>query len=239
MLYLSRIYLKEECPKAFPFNLTFLKDGLNIKLNKSVTFFVGENGIGKSTLLEAIADKCNFNLSGGSRNHNYNFHKTESQLSEYLTLSWKIKTGQGFFMRAESFFNFSTYIDKIAEEDKQILDAYGGKSLHQRSHGEAFLALFHNHFQKGIYILDEPEAALSPQRQLSLLSIIHKLEKTGKAQFIISTHSPILMSYPKADIFLLDENIQLVNHKDTEHYQITKSFLESPEIYFRHLFDHI
>lgn len=239
MSYLSRIYLKDERPKKFPFNLPFIKNGLDIKFKKNVTFFVGENGIGKSTLLEAIADKCDFNLSGGNRNHNYAFYKTESELAEYLTLSWKIKTGQGFFMRAESFFNFATYIDEVARSDRQVLDAYGGKSLHHRSHGEAFLSLFHNHFQKGIYILDEPEAALSPQRQLSLLSIINKLEREGKAQFIISTHSPILMSYPGAEIFLLDDNIKLTDYKNTEHYQLTKSFLESPELYFRHLFDDI
>ncbi|ALR29655.1 MULTISPECIES: AAA family ATPase [Chryseobacterium] len=239
MPYLSRIYLKNDHPEGFPFNLPFLKSGLDITLKSNVTFFVGENGIGKSTLLEAIADKCNFNLSGGNRNHNYSFYKTESELSEYLILSWKIKTGQGFFMRAESFFNFATYIDEIAKEDGEILDAYGGRSLHHRSHGEAFLALFNNQFQNGIYILDEPEAALSPLRQLSLLSIIHKLEKAGKAQFIISTHSPILMSYPNSNIFLLNEEIKLTNYKDTEHYQLTRSFLESPEMYFRHLFNDI
>lgn len=239
MSYLSRIYLKNEHPKNFPFNLSFLKNGLDITFSSNVTFFVGENGAGKSTLLEAIADKCNFNLSGGNRNHNYDFYKTESELAEYLTLFWKMKTGQGFFMRAESFFNFATYIDEVTEEYRPVLNAYGGKSLHHQSYGEAFLALFHNHFQKGIYILDEPEAALSPQNQLSLLSIIHKLKKAGKAQFIISTHSPILMSYPNADIFLLNEEIQLTNYKDTKHYQLTKNFLESPEIYFRYLFDDI
>ncbi|WP_073328792.1 AAA family ATPase [Chryseobacterium carnipullorum] len=154
-----------------------------------------------------------------------------------LTLSWKTKTGQGFFMRAESFFNFATYIDEVAKEDRRALDAYGGKSLHQQSHGEAFLSLFHNHFQKGLYILDEPESALSPQRQLSLLSVIHKLEKAGKAQFIISSHSPILMSYPGAEIYLLDDPIQRTHYKETEHYELTKNFLESPELYFRHLFE--
>lgn len=235
--YLSRIYLKDNHPEGFPFNLPFLSNGLDLKLKSNVTFFVGENGIGKSTLLEAIAEKCDFNVSGGSRNHNYNFHKTESELSEYLTLSWKSKTGQGFFMRAESFFNFATYIDEVAEEDRSVLNAYGGKSLHQQSHGEAFLALFHNHFQNGLYILDEPESALSPQRQLSLLSVIHKLEKAGKAQFIISSHSPILMSYPGAEIYVLDEKIQQTSYRETEHYQLTKNFLESPELYFRHLFE--
>jgi predicted ATPase len=125
----------------------------------------------------------------------------------------------------------------VATRDLRVLDAYGGKSLHKQSHGEAFLALFHNHFEKGIYILDEPESALSPQRQLSLLSIIHALEKTGKAQFIISTHSPILLSYPGATIYSLDHNLEPINYKDTEHYQITKNFLNTPDLFFRHLFN--
>ena len=142
MPYLSKIYLKDNHPQDFPFNLPFLRNGLDIRLKSNVTFFIGENGIGKSTLLEAIADQCNFNVAGGSRNHHYNFHKTESVLSDYLTLSWRNKTSQGFFMRAESFFNFATYIDEVAEEDQRVLEAYGGKSLHQQSHGEAFLSLF-------------------------------------------------------------------------------------------------
>lgn len=236
MTYLSRIYLKDDHPKDFPFNLPIFKNGLDLRLKTNITFFVGENGTGKSTLMESIADKCDFNLSGGNRNHSYDFHKTESTLSEYLTLSWKTKINQGFFMRAESFFNFATYVDEVATRDPRILDAYGGKSLHKQSHGEAFLALFHNHFDKGIYILDEPESALSPQRQLALLSIIHKLEETGKAQFIIASHSPILLSYPGATIYSLDNNLEKINYKDTEHYQITKNFLNSPELYFRHLF---
>ncbi|WP_261509960.1 AAA family ATPase [Chryseobacterium paludis] len=237
MTYLSRIYLKDDHPEDFPFNLPIFKNGLNLNLKTNVTFFVGENGTGKSTLMESIADKCEFNLSGGNRNHNYDFHKTESVLSDYLTLSWRTKINEGFFMRAESFFNFATYIDEVSTRDLRVLDAYGGKSLHKQSHGEAFLALFHNHFEKGIYILDEPESALSPQRQLSLLSIIHSLEKTGKAQFIISTHSPILLSYPGATIYSLDHHLKPINYKDTEHYQITKNFLNSPDLYFRHLFN--
>lgn len=239
MPYLSRIYLKDNHPQDFPFNLPFLSKGLDLRLKNNVTFFVGENGIGKSTLLEAIAENCDFNVAGGNRNHHYNFHKTESGLSEHLVLSWSTKTTQGFFMRAESFFNFATYIDEVAEEDRRVLEAYGGKSLQQQSHGEAFLSLFHNRFQKGIYILDEPESALSPQRQLSLLSIIHKLEKAGKAQFIISSHSPILMSYPNAEIYLLDDKIQRIPYKETEHYQLTRNFLDHPERYFKHLFEDI
>jgi predicted ATPase len=221
----------------YPFYLDIFKNGLNISFSKNVSFFVGENGTGKSTLIEAIAEKCEFNLSGGNRNHVYDFHKTESELAQHLRLSWKMKVNQGFFMRAESFFNFATYVDEIAKEDRRILNAYGGKSLHEQSHGESFLSLFSNKFQNGIYILDEPEAALSPQRQLTFMSIIHELEQSGKAQFIIATHSPILLAYPKATIYSLDEGlIHEVSYRETENYKLTKQFLESPEQYFRYLF---
>jgi predicted ATPase len=210
---------------------------LNVDFTSNVTFFVGENGSGKSTILEAIADECGFNLSGGSRNHSYTRHPTESNLSSALRLSWFPKVTNGFFMRAESFFNFATYIDELAQEDPSILNAYGGKSLHQQSHGESFLSLFVNRFKKGIYILDEPEAALSPNRQLSFLVIIHELETSDKAQFIIATHSPILLCYPGAVVLSLDGgNIRKIDYKDAEHYRLTKEFLDNPERYFHHLF---
>ena len=140
-------------------------------------------------------------------------------------------------MRAESFYNFASYIDEIAQEDSAVLQAYGGKSLHHQSHGESFLSLFVNHFNKGIYILDEPEAALSPNRQLAFLALIHDLDISGKAQFIIATHSPMLLSYPGSIIFSLDgEQIKEVDYKQTDHYRITKDFLENPDRYFRYLF---
>ena len=140
---------------------------------------------------------------------------------------------RGFFFRAESFFNFASYIETVSD-----LRAYGGKSLHQQSHGESFLALFENRFEQGFYILDEPEAALSPQRQLTFMSIIHQLEQPGHAQFLIATHSPILMAYPGAKIICFDDNeMKEANYKDTEHYQLTKGFLDTPERYFRWLFD--
>jgi predicted ATPase len=237
MPYLTKIWLLDSHPLEYPFNLDIFKDGLNLSFSKNVSFFVGENGTGKSTLIEAIAEQCGFNLSGGNRNHIYDFHETESKLANYLKLSWEMKVNHGFFMRAESFFNFATYVDQVAKEDRRILDAYGGKSLHEQSHGESFFSLFYNQFQNGIYILDEPEAALSPQRQLAFLSIIHELEQSGKAQFIIATHSPILLAYPKATIYSLDEGlIHEVSYRETEHYKLTKQFLESPEQYFRYLF---
>jgi predicted ATPase len=135
-------------------------------------------------------------------------------------------------MRAESFYNFATYFEQVSD-----LRAYGGKSLHRQSHGESFLALFANRFEQGIYILDEPEAALSPQRQLSFLKIIHDLETPGHAQFLISTHSPIVLSYPRAVLFSLDgDSIREIAYRDTEHYLVTRDFLNSPDRYFLHLF---
>lgn len=136
-------------------------------------------------------------------------------------------------MRAENFFNFATYLDQVSN-----LRAYGGKSLHEQSHGESFLSLFVNRFEQGIYILDEPDAALSPQRQLSFLKILHDLEKSGHAQFLISSHSPIILSYPGAILYSLDgDAIEEVDYHETEHYLITKDFLNSPERFFKYLFE--
>ena len=141
-------------------------------------------------------------------------------------------------MRAESFFNFASQIDEIAKEDPAILLSYGDRSLHEQSHGESFLSLFNNRFgERGVYILDEPEAALSPTRQLSLLAIMNRMEKEERNQFIIATHSPILLSYPGAVIFWLNNGkIEQVEYKETEHYKLTKAFLENPERYFKTLF---
>ncbi len=230
--------IENEFPNRYPFTVTSIANGLEIDFKSNVTFLVGENGSGKSTILEAIADLIGFYLSGGTRNSNYHFQNTESDLSAFMRLTWQSKLSQGFFMRAESFFNFASYMDKLQEENKNIdvYGAYGGKSLHHQSHGESFLALFQNLSTKGIYILDEPEAALSPQRQLTFLAIIHQLEKSGNAQFIIATHSPILLSYPNAIVLNLDNKLEEISYKETEHFRLTKEFLINPESYFRHLF---
>jgi predicted ATPase len=198
-----------------------------------VTFLVGENGSGKSTLLEALAECCGFSPEGGNRDHYRASFADRSDLAQALRLSWFPKVTEGFFMRAESFYNFATYIDQVSD-----LRAYGGKSLHNQSHGESFLALFENRFEQGLYILDEPEAALSPQRQLSFLKIIHDLEVPGHAQFLIATHSPIILSYPGAVLFSLDgHGIHEIAYGETDHFLLTRDFLNSRERYFKHLFD--
>ena len=219
-------------PSRYPFNVRAFSRGIDLGFRSNVTFFVGENGSGKSTLLEAIAECCGFNPEGGNRDHHFATFGDRSDLAQALRLSWMPKVTEGFFLRAESFYNFATYIEQVSN-----LRAYGGKSLHEQSHGESFLSLFVNRFEQGIYILDEPEAALSPQRQLSFLKIIHDLEKPGHAQFLISTHSPIILSYPGAVLFNLDgDTIREVAYSETEHYLVTRDFLNSPERFFKHLF---
>lgn len=201
---------------------------------------MGENGSGKSTLLEAMAVASGFNPEGGTRNFNFSTRDTHSHLGEYITLSRCRYPKDGFFLRAESFYNVASNIDQMDEEPSfspRLIDSYGGVSLHNQSHGESFLALVQNRFGgHGLYLLDEPEAALSPARQLTLLGQMHLLVEED-SQFIVATHSPILMAYPGASIYLLDETgVQPVAYRETEHYQLTRRFLEDPERMFRYLF---
>lgn len=209
-------------PRQYPFTIPAIKHLTRLKFRRNVTFFVGENGSGKSTLLEGIAHQCGFNTAGGGKNNVYDVHASESAVGDYLRLAWLPKMSNGFFMRSESFYQFAEHIDDVGATKR-----YGGRSLLEQSHGESFLSLFVNRFDsKGIYLLDEPEAALSPARQLSLLRILHDMSPTS--QFIIATHSPILLGYPDAEIWRFDESgICTVDYEDTEHYQITRSFLEN------------
>lgn len=226
----------------YPFNISLIQNLKQIVFKKQVTFFVGENGSGKSTILEALAEKIGLGKSG-SKNLSmlYDTEKSDVKiLSDSMNLSWRIKV-DGYFFRAESFWDVANKLDQISKEvgGSGAFLSYGGKNLHHMSHGEGFLAFFKNRIGGGgIYILDEPEAALSPQRQLALLSIIHNLCKNQKSQFIIATHSPILLSYPNSQILSCDEdNLKEVSCEETNHYQITKSFLNNPNQYLRHLFD--
>ncbi len=243
MPFLSYISLSAQQDGSYLQHIPSLKNGLQLKLKNNVTFFVGENGSGKSTLLEGIAEQCGFSLRGGNRNHNlntgYRFEGYESAAASSLQLGWTPRRiTDGFFMRAESFFSFASYIDELAVDDNRILKAYGGRSLHEQSHGESFLNLFNNQFESGVYLLDEPEAALSPARILAFMSVLHRLDKSGCAQFLIATHSPMLICYPGATIYQVDEEgVRETSYEDTEHYYLTKSFLDNPAAYLRHLME--
>ncbi|MDF2963964.1 MAG: putative ATPase [Paenibacillus sp.] len=226
--------------KQYPFSVPALAGTSRLPITAPVTFFVGENGSGKSTLLEAIAWQCGFHTAGGGANQAYEMDGAEADFGPYIRLSWDRKVTNGFFLRAESFFGFANYLDQMAQEQPEYRDdfyaPYGGKSLHEQSHGESFLSLFRNRFgRKAIYLLDEPEAALSPARQLSLLSVFHRL--SPDSQFIVATHSPILLGYPEAQIYSFDgDSIQGIAYEETSHYQLTRRFLENRGAIFRELF---
>ncbi len=226
---------------CYPFMLRAVKALDQINFHPNVTFFVGENGSGKSTLLEAIASSFGFNPEGGTQNLNFATEETHSVLYQYLTLSKGMQRPKdGFFLRAESFYNVATKIDELDREkspSSRIIDSYGGRSLHQQSHGESFMSLLLHRFSgRGLYILDEPEAALSPMRQMAMLSRLHDLVGDN-SQFIIATHSPIILSYPYATIYNVDDDFKPIAYKDTEHYQITQQFLNNPEGMLKILLD--
>ncbi len=235
-----KLHNEKQGLESYVAKLSILKDLENIEMSKPVTFFVGENGTGKSTLLEAIAVGYGFNAEGGTKNFSFSSQATHSNLHQYITVVKGIKRPKdGFFLRAESFYNVASEVDRLDREGpSSLVDSYGGKSLHEQSHGESFLSLVLNRFHgDGIYILDEPEAALSPSRQMTLLYWINELVKQG-SQFIIATHSPILMAYPDADIYLtdLENKITLTQYKETEHYKLTRDFLNYPEQMISYLF---
>ena len=242
--YLKKLTLKRteiESFDVYPFSIPAVSELDSLELDSEVVFFVGENGSGKSTLVEAIAVALGFNPEGGTKNFNFGTHQSHSSLHEYIRLSKSYaKPKDGFFLRAESYFNVATNIEALDSEfsySPPVIDSYGGVSLHEQSHGESFLSLMLHRFGgKGIYILDEPEAALSPMRQLAVLSRMKQLVDDS-SQFIIATHSPILLAYPKAKIFKIDNTgINQVRYQDTEHYTVTKAFLENPDRMLSELF---
>ncbi|MEM9478863.1 MAG: AAA family ATPase [Verrucomicrobiota bacterium] len=232
---MKEISLVDPPTSGFPFELPTvraLKEGL--ALHPKVTFLVGENGTGKSTLMEGLADKWGFDLQSGNRSQSLAFRNYQTELGPFLRLSRLVEARplDGFFLRAESFFNFATEMDEL-ESDLSTANGYfkfGGKSLHERSHGESFFSLFNDRFgEHGFYLLDEPEAALSPARQLALLVRLHDLVE-GHCQFVIATHSPIIMAYPEAWIYELDESgIRRIEFGETEHVRITRRFLNDRE----------
>ncbi len=227
--------IREDVPSfgKYPFSLPAVSALHSFELHPAVTFLVGENGSGKSTLLEAIAVGLGLNPEGGSRNFNFATRASHSELSAYLRLrQTTTKPRDTYFLRAESFFNVATEIENLDKEGvgPPLINSYGGRSLHEQSHGESFYALFANRFKgAGLYLLDEPEAALSPMRQMGFLAMLNDLVNTG-SQFIIATHSPIIISYPRSWTYVLGgSEITRTPFAETEHYRVTRDFLNHPD----------
>ena len=243
--YLLEVILKRDGVPTFseyPYNLNAVRNLERLRFHPAMTYVVGENGSGKSTLLEAIAVALGFNPEGGTRNFGFSTRQSHSRLWEHIGIAKGIRNPEdGFFLRAESFYNVATNIEELDREPAPappIIDSYGGVSLHEQSHGESFMALAMNRFGgKGLYILDEPEAALSPTRQLALLARIHELIEDD-SQFIVATHSPILMAYPNATLYLLEEaGPRVVSYTETEHFEVTRDFLNNHESMLKILMD--
>ena len=243
----------------YPFSLPAVRGLHRLEFHPGVTFFAGENGSGKSTLLEAVAVAMGFNPEGGSRNHRFSTTpESHSPLFRHVRIGRGARRpGDGFFLRTESFFNLATAVDRLDRDTEaerariaadypglqlaglagDLVRAYGGRSLHAQSHGESLLSLFlHRLGGTGLYLLDEPETALSPLRQMSLLSLMHRMVRTG-SQFIVATHSPILLAYPRARIYLFGEGgITETEYEETEAYRVTHDFLRNRHAALAELF---
>lgn len=219
--------------EEYPFHLDVVKNLSCIKFHPAVTYIIGENGSGKSTLLEALAIEAGFNPEGGSKNYFFNTRESHSRLHDFIRVSkGRVKPKDGYFLRAESYYNVATELERLEKDPwgPPVLSYYNDTSPHEQSHGESFMTLFlHRLYGGGLYILDEPEAALSPNRQMSILTRMHELVNLG-SQFIIATHSPIIMGYPGAWIYTISsDGIHRTEYEETEHYKSTQYFLNNRE----------
>ena len=222
--------------EAYPFSIPAIRELNELPIDPHVTLFAGENGSGKSTLVEAIAVAAGFNAEGGSRNMTVSTRPSHSVLHKHLRLVRGTRRPRnGYFLRAESFFNVATHVEEIGGP---AVASHGGRSLHAQSHGESFISLVKNRFgPNGLYVLDEPEAALSMRGSLALMRRMHDLVAEG-SQFIVSTHSPILLGYPNATIYVLSEDgIAETPYDETEIFELTRSFLGDRGQFLHHLFE--
>jgi len=233
--YINTVQLEvpDGIPTGYPLDIPCIRNFKKLNFHPKVTYLIGENGMGKSTLLEAIAVALGFNAEGGSKNFKFDTQPTHSSLHNYLRISKGVhRMKDGYFLRGESFYNVASEIDELDKEGlgAPIINSYGGKSLHQQSHGESFWSLFMHRFGgSGLYILDEPESALSVTRQMAMLAQMDKLVNK-RSQFIVATHSPIILAYPDAAIYqMTPEGINKVKYKETDTYQLYKGFLDNPE----------
>jgi predicted ATPase len=242
-VFLRRAYLRPDAElreDEFPCTLPFVR-GFDLQFDAPVTILVGENGSGKSTVVEALAELCGLPVSGGGRNEiaDLKAPQSRSELAPFLRAAFSKKPRNGYFFRAEFQAHFATLLEERKADPDFLGDPYaryGGRSLHTRSHGEAFLSVLSSWMTPGLILMDEPESALSPQRQLSLLVQIARLARDGGTQFIIATHSTILMTYPGASLLSFDSgDIRPTKLEDTTHFQITKGLLDHPERYWKHL----
>jgi predicted ATPase len=237
-MYVTKVTLYNEhfpTDRFYPFNIPALRETSELAFAGPIVFFVGENGSGKSTLLEAITKKCGIHIWDKPKRHVVHNNPYETRLSDFISIDWANGRVSGSLFRAETFRDFADFVDDIALCDPGQLEYYGGHILNTLSHGESMLSYFEGRFQiKGLYFLDEPEAALSPTSQVKFLQLLQKFEDVGRAQFIIATHSPILLAYPGAQIFSFDASaIREVTYEETAHYKLYKQFLNNRNAFLR------
>ena len=237
-MYITRVRIQSDCyptDRCYPFNVPTLQETQELALHKPVVFFVGENGSGKSTLLEAITKKCGIHIWDKPKRHLAHMNPYEGRLSDYIDVTWANGRVPGSLFRAETFREFADFLDDVALCDPGRLDYHGGRILNVLSHGEGILSYLSGRYKfKGLYFLDEPESALSPASQVRFVQLLQELEPRGHAQFIIATHSPILLAYPGAQIFSFEPpEIKEIEYHDTLHYRLYKQFLADPSVFFR------
>ena len=237
-MHLKQVHIvpdKFPAVEQYPFNLEIFKHPRKVDVHHPVTFFVGENGTGKSTLLQAVSQRCGIYIWRGERRARFQYNRHETQFYRGIEVAWAQNTVPGSFFASEIFNNFAQIVDEWATMDPGLLDYFGGKSLMIQSHGQSLMSFFRSRFKiKGLYLLDEPETALSPATQIDLLKLVAKMSRSGHAQFIIATHSPILLACPKATIYRFSAaSLEPVGYEETEHFQVYKNFMRDPKRYLQ------